>query len=98
MLRSVLRASVLVLIEIREARYLKSVEDADGIPQEGFEALSDDLVYQGLHALAHNLRDNPEGEASEDDIRIYKAYKHLVIWQYLAGRVAPYSPFLFDLL
>ena len=80
MLRSVLRASVLVLIEIREARYLKSVEDADGIPQEGFEALSDDLVYQGLHALEHNLRDNPEEEASDDDIRIYKAYKHLVIW------------------
>ena len=80
MLRSVLRASVLVLVEIREARYLKSVEDADGIPQEGFEALSDDLVYQGLHALEHNLRDNPEEEASEDDIRIYKAYKHLVIW------------------
>ena len=80
MLRSVLRASVLVLIELREARYLKSIEDADGIPQEGFEALSDDLVYQGLHALERNLRDNPEGEASGDDIRIYKAYKHLVIW------------------
>lgn len=80
MLRSVLRASVLVLVELRESRYLQSVEDADGIPQEGFEALSDDLVYQGLHALEHNLRDNPDGEASEDDIRIYKAYKHLVIW------------------
>ena len=80
MLRSVLRASVLVLIEIRESRYLKSIEDADGIPQEGFEALSDDLVYQGLHALERNLKDNPEGEASDDDIRIYKAYKNLVIW------------------
>ena len=80
MLRSVLRASVLVLIELREARYLKSIEDAEGFPQEGFEALSDDLVYQGLHALERNLRDNPEGEASGDDIRIYKAYKHLVIW------------------
>ena len=80
MLRSVLRAAVMVLIEMRESRYLKSIEDADGIPQDGFEALSDDLVYQGLHALEHTLRDNPEGEASEDDIRIYKAYKHLVIW------------------
>ena len=80
MLRSVLRAAVLVLIEMRESRYLKSIEDADGIPQEGFEALSDDLVYQGLHALERYLRDNPEGEASADDIRIYKAYKHLVIW------------------
>ena len=98
MLRSVLRASVLVLVELRESRYLKSVEDADGIPQDGFEPLSEDLVYQGLHALESNLRDNPEGEASEDDIRIYKAYKHLVIWQYLAGRVSPYSPFLIDLL
>ena len=98
MLRSVLRASVLVLVELRESRYLKSVEDADGIPQDGFEPLSEDLVYQGLHALESNLRDNPEGEASEDDIRIYKAYKHLVIWQYLAGRVTPYSPFLIDLL
>ena len=80
MLRSVLRASVLVLVEIRESRYLKSIEDADGIPQDGFEALSDDLVYQGLHALERNLKDNPEGEASDDDVRIYKAYKHLVIW------------------
>ena len=80
MLRSVLRASVLVLAEIRESRYLKSIEDADGFPQEGFEALSDDLVYQGLHALEKNLRDNPGDEATEDDIRIYKAYKHLVIW------------------
>ena len=80
MLRSVLKASVLVLIEMRESRYLKSIEDADGIPQEGFEPLSEDLVYQGLHALENNLRDNPEAEASEDDIRIYKAYKHLVIW------------------
>ena len=80
MLRSVLRASVLVLVEIRESRYLQSVEDADGIPQDGFEALSDDLVYQGLHALERNLKDNPEGEASDDDVRIYKAYKHLVIW------------------
>ena len=80
MLRSVLRASVLVLIEIRESRYLKSIEDADGIPQDGFEALSDDLVYQGLHALERNLKDNPEGEASDDDVRIYKAYKTLVIW------------------
>ena len=80
MLRSVLRASVLVLVEIRESRYLKSIEDADGIPQDGFEALSDDLVYQGLHALEQNLKDNPEGEASDDDIRIYKAYKTLVIW------------------
>ena len=33
MLRSVLRAAVMVLIEMRESRYLKSVEDADGIPQ-----------------------------------------------------------------
>ena len=80
MLRSVLRASVLVLIEMRESRYLQSVEDADGIPQECFESLSDDLVYQGLHALEQNLKDNPEDEASADDIRIYKAYKHLVIW------------------
>ena len=80
MLRSVLRASVLVLVEIRESRYLKSIEDADGIPQDGFEALSDDLVYQGLHALERNLKDNPEGEASDDDVRIYKAYKTLVIW------------------
>ena len=80
MLRSVLKASVLVLIEMRESRYLKSIEDADGIPQEGFEQLSEDLVYQGLHALENNLRDNPEEAASEDDIRIYKAYKHLVIW------------------
>ena len=80
MLRSVLRAAVLVLIEMRESRYLQSVEDADGIPQDGFEALSDDLVYQGLHALGHSLQDNPEGEASDDDIRIYKAYKNLVIW------------------
>ena len=80
MLRSVLRASVLVLVELRESRYLKSIEDAEGIPQDGFEALSDDLVYQGLHALEQNLKDNPGGEASEDDIRIYKAYKHLVIW------------------
>ena len=80
MLRSVLRASVLVLMEIRESRYLKSIEDADGFPQEEFEALSDDLVYQGLHALEQNLRDNPDGEATEDDVRIYKAYKHLVIW------------------
>ena len=80
MLRSVLRAAVLVLIEMRESRYLQSVEDADGIPQDGFEALSDDLVYQGLHALERNLKDNPEGEASDDDVRIYKAYKNLVIW------------------
>ena len=80
MLRSVLRASVLVLAEIRESRYLKSIEDAEGFPQEGFEALSEDLVYQGLHALEQNLKDNPEIEASADDIRIYKAYKHLVIW------------------
>lgn len=80
MLRSVLRAAVLVLIEMRESRYLKSVEDADGIPQDGFEALSDDLVYQGLHALEQNLKGNPEGEASDDDIRIYRAYKNLVIW------------------
>ncbi len=80
MLRSVLRASVLVLIELREARYLKSIEDADGFPQDGFEPLSDDLVYQGLHALDNTLRDNPDGEASEDDIRVYKAYKNLVIW------------------
>ena len=80
MLRSVLRASVLVLVELRESRYLKSIEDADGIPQDGFEALSDDLVYQGLHALERNLKDNPEGEASDDNIRIYKAYKTLVIW------------------
>ena len=80
MLRSVLRASVLVLVELRDARYLKSIEDAEGFPQEGFEALSDDLVYQGLHALEQNLKDNPEIEASADDIRIYKAYKHLVIW------------------
>ena len=80
MLRSVLRAAVLVLIEMRESRYLQSVEDADGIPQDGFEALSDDLVYQGLHALEQSLQDNPEGEASDDDIRIYKAYKNLVIW------------------
>jgi len=80
MLRSVLRAAVLVLIEMRESRYLQSVEDADGIPQDGFEALSDDLVYQGLHALERNLKDNPDGEASDDDIRIYKAYKNLVIW------------------
>lgn len=80
MLRSVLRASVLVLVEMRESRYLQSVEDADGIPQECFESLSDDLVYQGLHALEQNLKDNPEIEASADDIRIYKAYKHLVIW------------------
>ena len=80
MLRSVLKASVLVLVEIRESRYLKSIEDADGIPQEGFEPLSDDLMYQGLHALEQTLKDNPEEEASEDDIRIYKAYKHLVIW------------------
>ena len=80
MLRSVLKASVLVLVELCEARYLKSIEDADGIPQDGFEHLSEDLVYQGLHALESNLRDNPDGEASEDDIRIYKAYKTLVIW------------------
>lgn len=81
MLRSVLSISVLVLIELREARYLQSIEDADGIPQEGFEALSDDLVQSGSSCLIKsNLRDNPEGEASEDDIRIYKAYKHLVIW------------------
>ena len=80
MLRSVLRAAVLVLIEMRESRYLKSIEDADGIPQDGCEALSDDLVYQGLHALEQNLKDNPEGEASDDDIRIYRAYKNLVIW------------------
>ena len=80
MLRSVLRASVLVLIELREARYLKSIEDADGFPQDGFEPLSEDLVYQGLHALDNTLRDNPDGEASEDDIRVYKAYKNLVIW------------------
>ena len=80
MLRSVLRAAVMVLIEMRESRYLKSIEDVDGIPQEGFEQLSEDLVYQGLHALESNLRDNPEAEASEDDIRIYKAYKTLVIW------------------
>ena len=80
MLRSVLRASVLVLAEIRESRYLKSIEDAEGFPQEGFESLSDDLVYQGLHALEQNLKDNPGDDASADDIRIYKAYKHLVIW------------------
>ena len=80
MVRSVLRAAVLVLIEMRESRYLKSIEDADGIPQDGFEALSDDLVYQGLHALEQSLKGNPEGEASDDDIRIYRAYKNLVIW------------------
>ena len=80
MLRSVLKAYVLVLIEMRELRYLKSIADADGIPQEGFESLSDDLVYQGLHALEVGLKDNPDDEASEDDIRIYKAYQSLVIW------------------